>query len=520
MYNILYKKIGPFQFGLFLLAFLFTVSIFGQENNNLEIPKLTQKSFFKMDFLSVNMVDDDNLGLAGIHYNFLLNDWSYVGLGMYGGVLGNKGGFFTLGIEAGIRKNITPNLFFDTGIHFGGGGGSGAPDGGGAFILPHFNLGYQFSGFSIEGGYSYINFFDKGDIQGHQFNAGIQIPLTYDYTNFNNLERKVIIDENIDNSEWYQKSKKLSMLFHFNNLKLIGDTQDRNGIPLTDETIRTVGVELNSYLNENGFIFIKADGAYQGAAGFMDIVLGTGYQLSFNKKRTSIVGKFGIGAAGGGNVDIEGGFIIYPDLSLEHKLFNNTAITINKGIMMNPSAHFISSTYGIGIKHYVNSNGLKAPVENNFISSKFKGKEIIVGQEIYKDVANVLMDPYNMQQLFLQFNFYVNKNIYAAGQTAFANFGYAGAYAEGTIGMGVGTSSGFSSKLQLFGQILAGAAGGGYIETGEGLIVKPSAGLSIYLGDKLGIRSSIGQVIAIDGDLNSTHLNIGLSYRFATLKSN
>ena len=47
--------------------------------------------------------------------------------------------FFTLGVNAGIKKHFSKKFYIDTGFHFGGGGGAGAPDGGGAFILPHFN---------------------------------------------------------------------------------------------------------------------------------------------------------------------------------------------------------------------------------------------------------------------------------------------------------------------------------------------------------------------------------------------
>ncbi len=522
IFNIFYKKLEAFFIGIFLLTFLSISPINAQQNNNSEIPKLTQKGLFKIDFLSVNMPEnEDNLGLAGIHYNFLLNEWSYAGIGMYGAVSGIRGGFFTLGVNAGIRKSITTNLFFDTGIHFGGGGGSGAPDGGGAYILPHFNIGYQFSKFSLEGGYSYINFIDKGNVEGHQLNLAIQIPLSFDYTSFKNSEKRISIDEGSMESDWYQKSKKLSMLFHLNSLKMIGDTQDDEGIPLTDKTIRTVGVELNSYFKENTFIFLRADGAYQGIdAGYMDIILGLGYNLSFNKNRTNLLGKFGIGAAGGGGVDIQGGFIIYPDISLEQKLFNNTFISGNIGLLMNPNAHFISTTYGLGLKYYVNQNGMLSSEGKAFKTAKFKGKELIMGQEVYMDVANRIVDPYNMYQISLQFNFYLNKNIYAAGQTSFANFGYAGAYAEGIVGGGFSTSSGFSAKFQLFTQVLIGAAGGGHIETGEGLIIKPSLGASYYFSDKLGIRASLGQVKALDGELNSTLINVGLSYRIATLKAN
>jgi len=87
IFNIFYKKLEVSLVGIFLLTLLCISPINAQQNNNSEIPKLTQKGLFKIDFLSVNMPEnEDNLGLAGIHYNFLLNEWSYAGIGMYGAV--------------------------------------------------------------------------------------------------------------------------------------------------------------------------------------------------------------------------------------------------------------------------------------------------------------------------------------------------------------------------------------------------------------------------------------------------
>ena len=127
---------------------LLTVLISNQflyAQNDAYLPALkTQKAFSKIDFHSIGMpLTEANMGFTGIHYNLLLNDWSYAGIGIYGSVSGIRGGFFTLGVNAGIKKELYKNIFLDAGFHFGGGGGASAPDGGGAFILPHVNFTYN-----------------------------------------------------------------------------------------------------------------------------------------------------------------------------------------------------------------------------------------------------------------------------------------------------------------------------------------------------------------------------------------
>jgi hypothetical protein len=170
---------------LFLQIFFFLHS---QEIDKLHIPKFTQKGFVELSYLSVKMPsDEENLGLVGANFNLYLNDWAYAGLGMYSAVTGIRGGLFTLNVNAGIRKTLFSNIYLNTGFRFGGGGGANAPDGGGAYVLGYFNLGYQFSKFSMEAGYSYMNFFDKGNIEGHQLNLAMQVLLSYNYYSFNHI---------------------------------------------------------------------------------------------------------------------------------------------------------------------------------------------------------------------------------------------------------------------------------------------------------------------------------------------
>ncbi len=500
------------------LLFLFMIVFSNQLANaqNKTVPeKKTQKAFGKIDFLSIELPNNDpNMGYTGIHYNLLLNNWAYAGLGIYGAVSGNKGGFFTLGVNAGIKKYFGDDFYVDTGFHFGGGGGVSAPDGGGAFILPHFNLGYNFKKISINSGWSYVDFFDGGNIKGHQLNIGLEIPLDYNYSNYNASESEYEFTA-LKKSDWNINSKRTSLLLHLNTLKIRGNTQGINN----GKTIKLAGFELASYFTENWFAFLKVDGAFDGIkAGYMDVFLGGGYSYSFNKNNTNILAKFGVGAAGGGGIDTQGGFLLYPDLSIEQRIFNDLFIAINKGFVLSPNTHYNTSSLGVGLKYYIERNGIIA--DKSFSNGKFKGFEVIVKQDLYLDANRDGNFSKDMHQISLQLNLDLNKNIYVAGQTSFANFGDAGAYAEGIVGLGAKTNPFFNNKITFFGQILGGAAGGGGISTGEGLIVKPSAGFSYKLNNTLSLRSSAGYVKAKGGSLSSTFFNFGIKYHLSFLKMN
>jgi hypothetical protein len=500
-----------------LVVFIFLCSshIQSQEKKNVPL-KNTQRGFLAIDFLSIDMptsrlgIDEDNMGFTGIHYNLSFNNF-YTGLGMYGSVRGRRGGFFTLGINAGYTSYLTDKLFVDTGIHFGGGGGGGAPDGGGAFILPHLDLGIQFEKFLFTAGYSYINFFDGGAIKSHQLHIGVQVPINLYSATFVNSEKKFTIND-LEPTDWNKKPKKVSFILHLNNLSV------KKSGALVGKTVRLAGFEFNSYINTNWFYFTKFDGAYDGIkAGYMNVLLGAGHHFYFNKNRTNILTKFGIGAGGGGGVDSQGGFLIYPDLSIEQQISNNTYLSINKGFLMSPNSYFKTSTIGIGIKYYSNINGISKNISSK--NKRFKGFEAIIKQETYFNAKRITDPTENLHQISLQLNYHLTKNMYLAGQTSFANFGNAGAYAEGIVGFGLESNYFINNRINVFLQGLMGAAGGGNISTGEGFIIKPSIGLNYNINSNISIRSSGGYVKALGGELSNLFFNIGLSYRLAFLMS-
>ncbi|PQB07492.1 hypothetical protein BST83_10215 [Polaribacter filamentus] len=508
---------------IFLFALLFTSQFIRSQNENIPETK-TQKGFGKIDFLSIKMPDitipnELNMGFTGIHYNLMINDWSYAGLGIYGAVTGERGGFFTLGVNAGIKKYFTENFYLDTGFHFGGGGGAAAPDGGGAFILPHINVGYNFKYFSINSGWSYVNFFDFGEIKGHQLNVGLEVPLDYSYADYQVSENEYDF-EDLQKSNWNVNSKKTSLMLHFNNLMIKGDDTNVNVQRFNRATIRLAGFEIASYFSKNWFAFVKFDGAFDGIkAGYMDVFLGGGYHFAFNKNRTNILAKFGVGAGGGGGVDSQGGFLNYPDISIEQQVFDAFFISLNKGFVMSPNSHFYTSSFGLGLKYYVERNGIISD-GNSFSKGTFKGIEVLTKHDLYFNAKRDTNPTENLHQISVQINLDLNKNLYVAGQTSFANFGNAGAYAEGIVGFGFNTNPFFNNKTTFFTQVLGGAAGGGDISTGQGLIVKPSAGFSYQLNKTLSIRTAGGYVEAKGGNLSSPFINLGITYHLSFLKMN
>ncbi|WP_369047764.1 hypothetical protein [Tenacibaculum sp. UWU-22] len=505
----------------FLVFFsIVNISFLYSQQTQLIPEKLHQNGFAQLDYLSIKMKNNSNrlepnMGLAGMHYNLQFNNF-YSGVGIYGSVRGERGGFFTLGINAGYQFHFSDNFYTDVGFHFGGGGGASAPDGGGAFILPHANLAYRFKHVSLLAGWSYINFFDGGDIKNHQINVALRIPLSFDFTLFNKRESKFSIAA-LKTSKWNQIVSQLSFLVHLNNLDVKGNSQFTNGEQINGKIIGLSGFEIGSYLNKNVFAYVRVDGAYKGIqAGYMDAFIGGGYQFWMNRNRTNILAKFALGASGGGGVDTKGGFLVYPDISLEQKIATNLFIAANVGYIAQPSGDFRALNYGGGLKYYIDKDGIFSK-QNTFSKAKFKGLETIVKEDFYLNAKRVTGIKKDMYQISLQLNFFFNKYIYGAAQTSFANFGDAGAYAEGIVGIGVETNTFFNKTTSIFTQVLGGAAGGGGMRTGEGLIVKPSLGVNYKISPNLKLRGALGYVKARGDGLSNTFVNFGLNYNLSFL---
>ena len=294
-----------------------------------------------------------------------------------------------------------------------------------------------------------------------------------------------------------------------------------DGITPLPSPINLVGFEFNHYINPKTLLFIKADGAYKGIkSGYMDVFTGLGYQINFGTLHTHLVSKIGVGAGGGGGVETNGGFLLYPSVALEQQLTRFFAIDLRGGYVFNPSSDFSSFTAGIGLKRYVFSGGLKNP-ENDTIypSVTFDGWVFNLSNQTYLKAARINSENRSLSQIAIQFNYQLSKYSFLAGQAAFAYTGGAGAYAEGLIGAGINTSMFFDNTLLFFAQGLVGAGGGGGVHTEQGIILKPSVGVNYFINDFLAVQTSISQTISPKGNLNTTGLTIGLSYFFSSLSA-
>ena len=113
----------------------------------------------------------------------------------------------------------------------------------------------------------------------------------------------------------------------------------------------------------------------------------------------------------------------------------------------------------------------------------------------------------------------INKRFYLAGEASFAYEGESGGYAHGIFGLGIRSNKFLNNKLSTFAELAAGVAGGGRVDSGEGVLIRPTAGISYHANDDLSFSIAGGQMWSPFGNVNSSNINIGLAYGLSILNA-
>ncbi|WP_075344009.1 hypothetical protein [Tenacibaculum agarivorans] len=507
---------------LYIFLLLFICLPINAQKDISELQGKELKNRVRLNFIPVSMPNNTSfteptMGLMGLHYQIPFNDWLYGGAAFHFAVTGDQGGLFTLGAELGVNKKIIDNLYFDANFHFGGGGGYRILVNDGAFINPNAGLQYKKNdyGFGIQ--YSHINFY-TGSIKDNAISFFVEIPSIFRFSDYKDANQIVKLG-NTEDYFWKKPSVKnvqqvrFDFFFPFGNSKRDNDTQ-------LDNTLYVLGFEYQKYLNDKTFIFAHTDAIYKGLrAGFMDLFFGAGYH-PYQSKYINLFGKLAIGAAGG-RIAPEGGLTAYPSAGIDINLSDHLALSGHGGYYRALDGDFEAYTLGFGLKYKNLSGGTDNASEQSNSEFKTQGISISIQNQTYfkvnktDDPSGVLIT--DLQLLGFQFNYDIFKNVYVIGEAGFAYGGRSGGYAHGVVGLGVKTNTLFNNKLNLFANFTGGAAGGAGVDSGEGIIIRPTVGFNYFATDNLALKVSGGKLYAPFGNVNSNNINVGLSFNFASL---
>jgi hypothetical protein len=215
---------------------------------------------------------------------------------------------------------------------------------------------------------------------------------------------------------------------------------------------------------------------------------------------------------------------VKPELGLEYAVTRRLAVEANAGYMESARGSFRATVLSAQLNYHFGLAQPAAPMDasNPSIAATFHTWQIQVSSETYltpqRDLNFGTSRP-DVSLFTFALNSFVDQRFYVTGQIVSAYAGQAGGYAAGLFGAGGDTGPIFFQRLRGSLELLAGAAGGGAIDVGGGVVAKAGASLSYELRDNLSFTVGAGRIKAIHGQLNTTTLGAGLTYRFALLQS-
>lgn len=443
----------------FFLFFLFTFFSYAQiTNNSLRISY--QNIHFNLE----------HLGLLETSY-FFHYKYFYTGISVYSAIYGKRGGFFVGGITGGLQYPLFKKYYLDSGVFIGGGGGGHAPQGSG--FMSKFYTGVLFK----DNKFSYGININNIQFKDSPINS-TQIGLILDY----NFQDIFFFKKPIKNYGYYGIEKITFSPFIINYFPI----NSKNTSNEKQKNFSILGAEISKKYKNYSFL-ISAGGAFAGNSdGYAE------YLIGISKKIHPLIFKFLIGAAGGGKVKTNGGFIYKIQAQTNFKFINPSL-----GFMQAPNG--IKAFYG-GIYFHKSFNLITLGKKKLYFKpQKFNFK---IYSESYLSPQRKNNDNKRLDVLNLEFGIYKNKNIILFLNTAAAYNGKSGGYAVGMFG------AEYKFK-NIFTKISIGAAGGGNLDVGGGLIAKSEVGFNYK-----NLFFSIGRIKAINGKLNSTIFSLGINFDF------
>jgi len=514
---------------LLLIITIGSLQCFSQTYSFSELERKELHNKIRLNYILIDQPVDKvgyslepKMGFFGLNYNIPLNDWLYTGAGFHGALTGDQGGLFTLGVNLGVNTQIYKNLYFDANVHFGGGGGYRSLVNGGGIIYPNIGLQYKKKDFSFGVQYGYMNFF-TGIQKDDNISFFIEIPTALRVGPYQDANKTFTISDHdrYTNTPSVKSVQQITFDFFFPQGNSRSDASTSPSYQPIDQTLYIIGFEYQRYLTSTTFIYAHVDTMYKGlTAGFMDVFFGAGKNLELSN-RIHLFGKFGIGAAGG-RIFPEGGLTVYPSIGADFKITDKFGLSGHAGYHKSilGIASFEAYTAGFSLKYYGLSGGTTHPFTGEKIAEiTTQGIQLGVQNQTYFDVAKFGIANSDLQLIALKINYDLNHRFYLAGETSFAYKGKSGGYAHGIFGLGIKSNKFGNNKLSLFAEFSAGVAGGGRVDSGEGVLVRPTAGIQYHLNNDLSFNVSGGQMWSPFGNVNSSNINIGLTYGFSILNA-
>jgi hypothetical protein len=470
-----------------------------------KLPNLIRHSFthYAMSYENVTLPDGQpRMGLLGVNYLYNLPADLYAGVGGYAAVKGDRGGFFTLGFDAGFHRQLLNNVRLDAGLYLGAGGAHNShhDEGEGLMLRPHIGLEFEHNGYFYGLSYARLEY-PSGTIKSNDVVANFSVPSNLTYADFATL------------GHTYNKVRLDGYSFPEQQLSLNNQSYFLRSDSSKDATVQLIGIQDRYYFKPQFFTVVSAAGAYKGQDnGYMEAFGGLGWQPKVNLlSGLTWHSSVSLGAGGGGGAVTSGGVLMKVKTGLQYAISPRFAFDVDAGYVQAHKGDFKGYLVDAGLNYRLRFAKYDPAIDEvSPLSVRTRGVTLMAQHITYFSPQFSVANKSGDVGLFgVNLNVFLNKNIYVGGQAASAYAGDAASYATGLLGIGYRYS--FTKKWYADTSLQLGAAGGGGIAVHEGAVWQPSVGLGYNLTRDVSLQASVGRLNAFKGDLHTTSLTFGVS---------
>ena len=204
-------------------------------------------------------------------------------------------------------------------------------------------------------------------------------------------------------------------------------------------------------------------------------------------------------------VDVAAGYFAAPEGSLRAKTLT-LRVAHAFGGLPSVSSKAASDSKG-GLATSANSSLTGVEFEPRALRVRFAEQHYFKGNADWRSLPQV-----EVGNLGFQFDYFMNPEWYLTGQGLGAYTGKAGAYMTGQLGVGTHRALGTNTFVEV--EALAGAAGGGGLSTGGGLVYQLNANLGWQVNEHTAVLLGAGELKAANGNLRAHVAGLSVAYRF------
>jgi hypothetical protein len=477
----------------------------------------------RADYESWVLPGSEAMGMVGVGVRQQVGEHGFLGVDLYGAVRGERGGFITLGGTAGLRWPLTDRLSLETSLHLGAGGGRGGRtlSGGGLLLRESLGLRYTLPSLgTVHAGISHVDFPDGGVIHSTQAYAGFSLPFS------------ALLQAGGSAPSWRMPAafnagayRPQQQAFGALLREVLVDGSSRMDDGRVQQDFTLIGAEWRTAFGEHVFTRIEASAAMRGGvAGYMQVLGGLGLQHAVGRS-AKLHGSLSTGFGGGGGVDTAGGLLAAADIGLQWAVAPAWQVDVAAGYFAAPEGSLRAKTLTLRVAHAFGgipagsvaaANGSNVGSVRSLAGMGFEPRALRVRfaeQHYFKGSADWRSLPeVEVGNLGFQFDYFMTPEWYLTGQGLGAYTGKAGAYMTGQ--MGVGTHRALSANTFVEVEALAGAAGGGGLRTGGGLVYQLNANLGWQVNEHTAVLLGAGELKAANGSLRAHVAGLSVAYRF------